>query len=82
VKLSELLAEHPHLDAELGDDPRLFLDGVYLFRAIAPDSPPGDGYVYMEGSPGVDGVVKRGLVKAASEILALEWPVHVCGGDH
>lgn len=84
MKLSELLADHPELDVDLtnGATDQMFLDGVYLFRAINIDDSPGESWVRIDVTPHTDGTIKRGLIYSAAEILANEWPVHVCGEGH
>jgi hypothetical protein len=84
MKLSELLAMHPNLDAEVGDDmeERVVLDGLYLFRAIGVNDPLDQAYFYMESSPHTDGCVKLGLIQTAVQQTQAAWPVHVCDGDH
>lgn len=82
MKLSELLEENPHLDVELDIDNEMVLDGVYMFRAISPEGTPGSGRLIVHGAPGTDGIVARGMVTAANEIHAAEWPVHICEADH
>lgn len=80
MKLSELLAEHPHLDPDLDISNEMVLDALYMFRVIDPYGEAGSGRFVMHGQSGIDGIIARGMVSAASEIQASEWPVHVCPG--
>lgn len=82
MKLSELLADNPHLDTDLDIEGELVMDALYLFRTIHPEGTPGSGRLVQHGAPGTDGIVARGMLSAAQEINAAEWPVHVCPGHH
>lgn len=83
MKLSELLSMHPQLDVEIGPmDERVILDGVYLFRALDVNDPPGAGVLYLEKTEHTDMVVEQGLVFGAYNILQSRWPVHLCEGEH
>lgn len=74
MKLSELLAEHPQLDVDLGDDPgRMFLDAAYLFRVIDRDDNPGESTLYTRASNHTDGMVYRGLLISALQISEKHW---------
>lgn len=83
MKLSEMLTMYPQLDVELGPmEDRVFLDGVYLFRALDVNDDPGEAILYMEKTSHTDNLVQVGMLKTAIQITNAWWPVHVCDGGH
>lgn len=74
MKLSELIATNPGLDADLDlNEGDIAVDAIYLLRAVRLDQEPGDSACVIASAEHTDDIVKRGLLASATEIMAEGW---------